>query len=73
MKIKKLSTIITFLLLVGIVDQVNDNVAIVEYSHGGSIKHTEVNLDLSACDPIEGQTVYFYKDYKIVSCEERTE
>jgi len=50
------------------VDQINDDVAVVEYKVGDFIKHSEVSLDLSACKPSEGQEVYFYKDYKIVTC-----
>ena len=68
---KKISTIITFLLMMGVVDQVEDNIAIVEYEHYGEVRYTKVDLDLSACSPREGQTVYFYKDYKIVTCEEK--
>tara|TARA_Y100001938_G_C8049274_1_gene410752 strand:+ start:583 stop:798 length:216 start_codon:yes stop_codon:yes gene_type:complete len=68
---RKLSQVVTFLLLIGIVDQINDDIAIVEYTHQGIVKHTKVSLDLSACKPVEGQTVYFYKDYKIVTCEEK--
>ena len=68
---RKISQFITFLLLMGVVDQINDDVAIVEYTHHGVVKHTKVSIDLSACKPTEGQTVYFYKDYKIVTCEEK--
>ena len=66
---RKISTIISFLLILGIVDQINDNIVTVEYEQYGKIKHTKVNLDISACIPREGQYVYFYKDYKIVTCE----
>ena len=55
-------------LLLGMVDQINDDVAVVEYKVGDFIMHSEVSLDLSACNPSEGQSVYFYKDYKIVTC-----
>ena len=58
-------------LLLGMVDQINDDVAVVEYKVGDFIKHSEVSLDLSACKPSEGQSVYFYKDYKIVTCVEK--
>lgn len=68
---RSLVHILTLLLLVGVVDQINDNVAIVEYTERGMVKHTKVSIDLSACQPVEGQTVYFYKDYKIVTCEEK--
>lgn len=68
---KKLASIMTLLLIVGVVDQVEDNMAVVEYDHKGSVRHSRVNLDLSACRPQEGQTVYFYRDYKIVTCVEK--
>lgn len=58
-------------LLLGMVDQINDDVAIVEYKVGNKIMHSEVSIDLSACVPAEGQSVYFYKDYKIVTCVEK--
>ena len=56
------------LLLVGLVDQVNKNVALIEYEQDGRILHSTVDLDLSACIPEEGQWVAFYKDYKVVTC-----
>ena len=67
---RKLSTIVSMLLILGIVDQIHDDIAVVEYKEHGKIKHTKVSLDLSTCSPKEGQSVYFFKDYKIVSCEE---
>ncbi len=68
---QKITNILASLLLFGIVDQVNDNRATIEYTTNyGTLEYTTVDLDLSACDPVEGQSVYFFKDYKIVSCEE---
>ena len=65
--------ILATLLLVGIVDQIEGNVALVEYEEHGKIKHSSVLLDQSPCVPVEGQTVHFFKDYKIVTCiEENT-
>ncbi len=61
------------MLLLGMVDQVNDGVALVEYQVGDAIMYSEVSLDLSACTPHEGQSVYFFKDYKIVTCVEEDE
>ena len=63
-----LKQLILCTLLLGMVDQINDDVAVVEYKVGDFIKHSEVSLGLSACKPSEGQSVYFYKDYKIVTC-----
>lgn len=68
---RMISRVITLLLLMGVVDQINDDVAIVEYTQQGLVKYTKVSMTLSACKPTEGQTVYFYKDYKIVTCEEK--
>ena len=57
------------LLLLGIVDQISDGTAVVEYEERpGIITHSEVDLSLSACTPREGQHVYFFRDYKIVTC-----
>ena len=67
-----LKHLILYTLLLGMVDQINDDVVVVEYKVGDSIKHSEVSLDLSACSPAEGQLVYFYKDYKIVTCVDET-
>ena len=60
--------VISALLLVGIVDQINDDAIIVEYEEGNQLKYSEVSLSQSACVPTEGMTVYFFKDYKIVTC-----
>ena len=66
MKIANL--VIAALLLVGIVDQINDDSIIVEYEVGNQLKYSEVSLSQSACVPTEGMTVYFFKDYKVVTC-----
>lgn len=61
------------LLLLGIVDQISDGTAVIEYEERpGVITHSEVDLSLSACAPKEGQNVYFFKDYKIVTCLPRS-
>ena len=60
------------LILFGLVDQINGNIAVVEYESKGRILYSEVNLDLSACEPKEGQRVSFLKDYKIVTCGEES-
>tara|TARA_R110002110_G_scaffold178232_3_gene383210 strand:- start:1026 stop:1214 length:189 start_codon:yes stop_codon:yes gene_type:complete len=57
------------MLLLGIVEQINGDIAVVEYKEHGKIKHSQVLLSQSACTPVEGQSVYFFKDYKIVTCE----
>ena len=62
--------ILAALLLVGIVDQISDGKAMIEYEERGKLKYSYVSLDLSSCVPTEGQTVHFFKDYKIVTCEE---
>ena len=62
--------ILATLLLVGIVDQIADGKAMIEYEHEGKLKYSYVSLDLSPCAPKEGQTVHFFKDYKIVTCIE---
>ena len=64
------STILSALLLFGIVDQIYDDVVVIEYEKSGKIMHTNVSLSQSACVPVEGQRVYFFEDYKIVTCED---
>ena len=59
----KIKSVMLALLMVGVVDQINDNIAVVEYESHGSILYSEVDLDLSACIPKEGETVAFFKDY----------
>ncbi len=66
-----LKHIIACALILGMVDQISDGVATVEYEVGDNIYHSQVSLDLSACQPAEGQWVYFYKDYKIVTCVDK--
>lgn len=65
----RIRELVTALLLFGIVDQISDNTAVIEYEKNGRLYHSSVNLDLSACMPKEGQKVAFYKDYKIVTCD----
>lgn len=60
---------INMLLLIGIVDQINDNSIIVEYEENGKLLYSTVSLTQSACTPTEGMTVHFFKDYKIIKCE----
>lgn len=70
MKNKLKELFVCVALLAGIVDQINGSNAIVEYEEDGQLKHSSVSLDQSACKPREGQKVYFFKDYKIVTCED---
>ena len=67
---KKSNLVLLAFLMLGVVDQINGNTALILYEQDGAIKHTHVSLDLSACTPKEGQEVYFYEGYKIVTCEE---
>ena len=64
------STLLAALLLMGVVDQISDSTALIEYENHGKIFYSHVSLDISACRPEEGLTVHFFKDYIIVSCEE---
>lgn len=66
----KIKQTILALLLVGIVDQINGNIVSIEYKKHGKTFHSRVSLSQSACSPIEGQKVHFFKDYKVVACEE---
>lgn len=67
---KCLSNIIAALLIVGIVDQINGDSAVIEYEKKGRLEYSTVSLYSSSCMPREGQTVYFFEDYKIVTCED---
>lgn len=66
----KINSILAALLLIGVVDQINDDAILVEYINGGRTSYSTVSLAQSACVPREGQKVHFYKDYKVVTCEE---
>ena len=57
------------LLLMGIVDQIHGDDILIEYESNGRILYSHVSLTHSACKPVEGQRVFFYRDYKIVTCE----
>ena len=61
--------ILAALLLVGVVDQINEDIAVIEYESNGVLMYSSVSLTHSACIPVEGQTVFFFEDYKIVTCE----
>ena len=54
----------------GVVDKIEDDVALVEYERNGGLQYSHVLLSQSACQPVEGQKVYFFEDYKIVKCED---
>ena len=66
----KANIFVALLLLVGIVDKIEGNIALIEYEKRGKLHHTHVLLSQSACQPVEGQKVYFFEDYKIITCEE---
>ncbi len=68
----KVKNFIISLILFGLVDQINGNIALIEYESKGRILYSEVDLDLSACEPKEGERVSFLKDYKIVTCGEES-
>jgi hypothetical protein len=67
----KIKNALAFLILFGLVDQINGNIAMIEYESKGRILYSEVDLNLSACQPKEGDRVSFLKDYKIVTCGEK--
>ena len=60
---------LTSLLMIGLVHQIDGDDVTVKYKERGKVKYSTVSLFHSACAPREGQKVFFYKDYKIVSCE----
>jgi hypothetical protein len=60
--------ILATLLLIGTVDQINGDIAMIEYEDRGRIKYSYVSLSQSACRPTEGQSVHFFEGYKIVAC-----
>lgn len=62
--------VLSALLLVGIVDQINGDTVMIEYEKHGKLMYSNVSLSQSACNPVEGQTVHFFEDYKIVTCED---
>ena len=64
------SFIVSALLIVGVVDQINGEQAVIEYTKKGRIMYSTVSLEHSACLPREGSKVYFFEDYKIVTCED---
>ena len=68
-KLKLYNSLLAALLLVGIVDVINGDNITIEYEENGILMHSTVSLDRSICTPTEGQKVFFYKDYKIVTCE----
>jgi len=68
----RIKNIVAVLILFGLVDQINGNIAVIEYESKGRILYSEVDLSLSACEPKEGERVSFLKDYKIVTCGEES-
>ena len=66
----KAINLLAALLLLGIVDQINGDSITVEYEKDGYLSYSTFSLNDSVCTPHEGQKVYFFRDYKIVSCED---
>jgi|6_EtaG_2_1085325.scaffolds.fasta_scaffold396081_2 hypothetical protein len=66
----KLNNLITALLILGVVEYVYPETILVSYKHHGKTKYSYVSRAQSACEPEAGEEVYFYKDYKIVQCQE---
>ena len=66
----KVNAFLALLLLMGVVDKIEGNIVLIEYEKNGKLHHTHVSLSQSACQPVEGQRVHFFEDYKIVTCEE---
>lgn len=58
----------TLLVIAGVVVQVNKTDIVISYKRGKLTRHSKVSKDLSVCTPVVGQSVFFYKDYKIVEC-----
>ena len=54
-------------LLIGQIDQVEGDVAVVEYQKGDVIEYREVAVIKEKCVPVEGQEVLF-DDQKIIVC-----
>ena len=65
----KAQLLISMVLMLGVVDQISGDKVLIEYktSHG-DVVYTTVSLSQSECKPAEGQSVYFYKDSKVVTC-----
>jgi len=66
---KKSINFMLFLLLLGVVHQIDGDAAVIKYEKRGIVKYSTVSIAESVCIPREGQRVFFYKDYKIVTCE----
>ena len=66
------STAILLLLLFGLVEHIYPETILVSYQHHGKTKFSHVSRSQSACEPEAGQGVWFYKDYKVVTCVEET-
>ena len=56
-------------LLTGVVDQINDDSATIEYKLGDKVFYTTVSVSNSDCIPREGDRVKFITDDKIYLCE----
>ena len=52
----------TLSLALGLVDQINNGIALIEYDIGGGPEHLELKLEGSACVPKEGEWVLFNQE-----------
>ncbi len=57
--IGKWAQALTISLALGLVDQINNGVALVEYDIGGGPQYIEVEIKESMCTPREGEWVLF--------------
>ena len=65
--------ILAGILTVGVVDQINQDSATIEYHVGEEVKYSTVSLKNSDCTPREGDRVRFIPDQKIYLCESGSE
>ena len=56
-------------LMVGLVDQISNGVALIEYKKSGKIEYIGIPIADSHCVPVEGQKVIFSEE-EIVQCVE---
>lgn len=69
---KTVSSIVTFLLIVGITVKIIGDDIVVSYKRGSVTKRSTVSRYHSTCLPEVGQKVFFYKGYKVVECVSQT-
>ncbi len=65
---KTIKTLLTFALLIGFVDQINNNMALIEIKNQNSEEYIIIDIEKAPCKIKEGDRVVIKNKKRIVKC-----